>query len=57
MRIPRINFSDAKHYVKTTCKKTINYLSEKPNFDEYCTKNKSTGLTTGELIDLILRNI
>lgn len=57
MRIPRINFSAAKHYVKTTCKKTINYLSEKPNFDEYCTKNKSTGLTTGELIDLILRNV
>ncbi len=57
MRIPRINFLPVKNYVKTNCKKAINYLSEKPDFDEFCTKNKSTGLSTGELIDLILKNL
>lgn len=57
MRIHRITFLPVKNYIKTNCKRVINYLSEKPNFDEFCTKNKSTGLTTGEFIDLILKNI
>lgn len=57
MRIPRINFLQVKNYVKSNCKRAINYLSEKPDFDEFCTKNKSTGLSTGELIDLILKNL
>jgi len=57
MRIHRIKFLPVKNYIKTNCKRVINYLSEKPNFDEFCTKNKSTGLTTGEFIDLILKNI
>lgn len=57
MRIPRIKFLPVKNYIKTNCKKVINYLSEEPTYDEFYTKNKSTGLTTGEFIDLILKNL
>ncbi len=57
MRIPRIKFLPVKNYIKTNCKRVINYLSEEPTYDEFYTKNKSTGLTTGEFIDLILKNL
>lgn len=58
MRIPRINFIKTSYnHVKSACKKGVKYMSEPPRFDEFMRKNPSTGLTTDELIDLILRNL
>ncbi len=58
MKVPRINFVRTPYnYVKSACKKGVKFMSEPLDYDEFMKKSPSTGLTTDELIDLILRNL